>query len=124
LFVLDEVQTGLYRTGPFLAAQHYGVEPDIAILAKAISGGLVPTGAVMMSDGVYDSVYTSFKRSIIHTSTYSENGLSMRAGLATMDVLAESNLGERGEQLGRQLREKLAERLSAYDMIKDIAASG
>lgn len=124
LFVLDEVQTGMYRTGPFLAAQHYGVEPDIAILAKAISGGLVPTGAVMMSEGVYDSVYTSFKRSIIHTSTYSENGLSMRAGLATIDVLAESNLGERGERLGRQLREKLAERLSRYDMIKDIRGLG
>lgn len=54
----------------------------------------------MMSDSVYDSVYTPFKGSIIHTSTYSENGLSMRAVLATMDVLAESNLGERGQRLG------------------------
>jgi ornithine--oxo-acid transaminase len=124
LFVLDEVQTGMYRTGPFLAAHHFGVEPDMAILAKAISGGLVPSGAVLMSDAVYSSVYTSFKRSIIHTSTYSENSLSMRAGLATMDVLADGNLGERGERLGRELREKLTARLSRYDMIKEIRGLG
>jgi ornithine--oxo-acid transaminase len=124
LFVLDEVQTGMYRTGPFLAAHHFGVEPDMVILAKAISGGLVPSGAVLMSDAVYNSVYTSFKRSIIHTSTYSENSLSMRAGLATMDVLAESNLGERGARLGQQLREKLTSRLSRYDMIKEIRGLG
>src|SRR5208283_6175057 len=114
LLVLDEVQTGMYRTGPFLAAHHFGVEPDMVILAKAISGGLVPSGAVLMSDAVYNSVYTSFKRSIIHTSTYSENSLSMRAGLATMDVLADGNLGERGERLGRRLRENLTARLSRY----------
>jgi ornithine--oxo-acid transaminase len=124
LFVLDEVQTGMYRTGLFLAAHHFGVEPDMVILAKAISGGLVPSGAVLMSDAVYNSVYTSFKRSIIHTSTYSENSLSMRAGLATLDVLADGNLGERGERLGRRLREKLTSRLSHYDMIKEIRGLG
>ncbi len=124
LLVLDEVQTGMYRTGPFLAAHHFGVEPDMVILAKAISGGLVPSGAVLMSDAVYNSVYTSFKRSIIHTSTYSENSLSMRAGLATMDILAESNLGERGAQLGEHLREKLTSRLSRYDMITEIRGLG
>jgi ornithine--oxo-acid transaminase len=124
LFVLDEVQTGMYRTGPFLAAHHFGVEPDMVILAKAISGGLIPSGAVLMSDAVYNSVYTSFKRSIIHTSTYSENSLSMRAGLATLDVLADGDLGERGERLGQQLREKLTSRLSRYDMIKDIRGLG
>jgi ornithine--oxo-acid transaminase len=124
LFVLDEVQTGMYRTGPFLAAHHFKVEPDMVILAKAISGGLVPSGAVLMSDAVYDSVYSSFKRSIIHTSTYSENSLSMRAGLATLDVLADGNLGERGERLGHQLREKLTARLSGYDMIKEVRGLG
>jgi ornithine--oxo-acid transaminase len=124
LFVLDEVQTGMYRTGPFLAAHHFKVEPDMVILAKAMSGGLIPSGAVLMSDAVYDSVYSSFKRSIIHTSTYSENSLSMRAGLATLDVLADGNLGARGERLGEQLREKLKSRLSRYDMIKEVRGLG
>jgi ornithine--oxo-acid transaminase len=91
LFVLDEVQTGLGRTGRFLAAHHYGVEPDMLVLAKALSGGLIPIGAVLMSDEVYDSVYDSLKRAIIHTSTYSENGLAMRAGLATLEVIENEN---------------------------------
>ncbi len=73
LFVLDEVQTGMYRTGPFLAAHHFGVEPDMVILAKAMSGGLVPCGAVLMSDAVCHSVYSSLPRAFVHTSTFSEN---------------------------------------------------
>ena len=124
LFVLDEVQTGMYRTGPFLAAHHFRVEPDMVILAKAMSGGLVPSGAVLMSDAVYNSVYSSFKRSIIHTSTYSENSLSMRAGIATMDVLADGNLGARATHLGQQLREHLIARLSQYQMIKEVRGLG
>ena len=59
LFVLDEVQTGLYRTGPFLAAHRWGLDPDMVVLAKALSGGLVPSGAVLMSDEIYESVYSS-----------------------------------------------------------------
>src|SRR5208282_840612 len=124
LFVLDEVQTGMYRTGPFLAAHHFKVEPDMVILAKAISGGLVPSGAVLMSDAVYNSVYTSFKRSIIHTSTYSENTLSMRAGLATLDVLEDRNLGPQAAQLGRRLRDQLTARLSQYHMVKEVRGLG
>lgn len=124
LFVLDEVQTGFHRTGPFLAAHHFGVEPDMIILAKALSGGLIPVGAVLMTDAVYNSTYSSFKRSIVHTSTYSENALAMRAGLATLDVLAEEQLGERATTLGDALRQMLSERLSAYDMIRDIRGIG
>jgi ornithine--oxo-acid transaminase len=70
LLVLDEVQTGMFRTGQFLAAHHFDVEPDIMILAKALSGGLVPVSAVLMTDRVYESVYDSLKRSIVHTSTW------------------------------------------------------
>src|SRR5258706_10008183 len=103
LFVLDEVQTGMYRTGPFLAAEYFGVDPDIVVLAKALSGGLVPCGAVLMSDAVYDSVYDSLKHAIIHASTFSENSLSMRAGLATMDVLERYRLGERASVVVQEL---------------------
>jgi ornithine--oxo-acid transaminase len=124
LFVVDEVQTGLYRTGEFLAARHFGLEPDMAVLAKALSGGLVPVGAVLMSDDVYRSVYTSFKRAIVHTSTYSENGLAMRAGLASMDVLEDEALGERAARLGDRLRARLRERLSRYSMVKEVRGLG
>jgi ornithine--oxo-acid transaminase len=95
LFVLDEVQTGLHRTGPFLAAHHFRVEPDMVVLAKAISGGLVPSGAVLMSKAVCDSVYSSLPRAFVHTSTFSENSLAMRAGLATLEVLEDEDLGAR-----------------------------
>lgn len=124
LFVLDEVQTGLYRTGGFLAAHHFGVEPDMVVLAKALSGGLVPVGAVLMSDAVYRSVYTSFKRAIVHTSTYGENGLAMRAGLATLEVLEEARLGERAARVGEELRRRLRERLSRYSMVADVRGLG
>ena len=104
VFVLDEVQTGFFRTGLFLAGHHFGVDPDIVILAKAISGGLIPCGAVLMTDAIYKSVYSSFKRALVHTSTFSENALAMRAGLATLDVLEDEGLGQRAALLGERLR--------------------
>ncbi len=124
LFVVDEVQTGLYRTGPFLASHHFGIEPDMVVLAKALSGGLIPVSAVLMSDAIYDSVFTSFKRAIVHTSTYSENGLAMRAGLATLDVLEDEKLGERAERVGERLRGELAGRLSGFSMIEEVRGMG
>jgi ornithine--oxo-acid transaminase len=124
LFVLDEVQTGLDRTGKFLAGHHYGVEPDMVVLAKALSGGLVPIGAVLMSNQVYDSVYDSLKRAIIHTSTYSENGLAMRAGLATLEVLEEEELAPQSDRLGRYIREQLRDRLSRFEMVKEVRGVG
>ncbi len=124
LLVLDEVQTGMCRTGPFLAAHHYGVEPDMVILAKALSGGLVPVGAVLMSDEVYDSVYHSLDRAIVHTSTFSENGLAMRAGLATLDVLESECLGARASALGGLLRRRLSQALARYEMVREVRGLG
>jgi ornithine--oxo-acid transaminase len=124
LFVLDEVQTGLCRTGHFLAAHHFAVEPDMVVLAKALSGGLIPCSAVLMSDAVCDSMYSSLKRALIHTSTFGENSLAMRAGLATLDVLEEERLGERAMVSGERLRRELHARLAKYDMISDIRGLG
>jgi ornithine--oxo-acid transaminase len=124
LFVLDEVQTGFFRTGKFLGAHHYGVEADMIVLAKAMSGGLIPTGAVLMTDPIYQSVYGSLKKSIIHTSTFSENGMSMRAGLATLDVLEQEHLGARASRLGEFVRTRLRQELSGFEMIKDIRGVG
>ena len=124
LFVLDEVQTGMYRTGRFLAGHHYGADPDMVVLAKALSGGLIPSGAVLMSDAIYKSVYSSLKRSIVHTSTYSENGLAMRAGLATLQVIDEEDLGGRATGLGEYLRKRLREALAGYEMLKDVRGIG
>jgi ornithine--oxo-acid transaminase len=124
LFVLDEVQTGMYRTGPFLASQLFHTDPDMIVLAKALSGGLVPCAAVLISDEVYDSVYGSLKRALIHTSTFSENGLAMRAGLATLNVLEREGLGDRATILGQYLRDRLQNALSGYEMVNEIRGAG
>jgi ornithine--oxo-acid transaminase len=124
LLVLDEVQTGMFRTGPFLAAHHIGLDPDMVILAKALSGGFVPVGAVLMSDEVNRSVYRSLRTAIIHTSTYSENSLAMRAGLATIDVLEEEGLGNRAIALGAYLRAGLREVVGRYDIVHEIRGLG
>ncbi len=124
LLVADEVQTGMFRTGPFLASHHFGITPDIVILAKALSGGLVPVSAVLMSDAIHASVFSSFKRAIVHASTFSENSLSMRAGLATLDVLEGERLGERASAQGEELQRRLAAALSGYQMVKEVRGKG
>jgi len=124
LFVLDEVQTGVWRTGPFLAAHHYDVQPDMVVLAKALSGGLVPVGAVLMSEEISDSVYNSLKRANIHDSTFGENALSMRAILATLDVLEFEGWGERSAVLAADMRERLQKALAPYEMFKTVRGIG
>ncbi|HVI07763.1 MAG TPA: aspartate aminotransferase family protein [Candidatus Binatia bacterium] len=124
LFVLDEVQTGMYRTGPFLAAHAFGVNPDIVILAKALSGGLVPVSAVLMTEAVYGAVYGSLARSIVHTSTFSENGLAMRAGLATLEALESERLSECAAEKGAWLKEKLSDALAPFEMVKQVRGEG
>jgi ornithine--oxo-acid transaminase len=124
LFVLDEVQTGMYRTGTFLAAHHFDVQPDMVVLAKALSGGLMPVSALLMTNKVYNAVYSSLKRAIVHTSTFSENSLSMRAGLATLDVLEQEQLGPRALRLGEEFRAKLRDELAAFDMVKEVRGMG
>jgi len=124
LLVIDEVQTGMFRTGSFLASHQLGGSGDILVLAKALSGGLVPVSATLMTGRVYDHVYDSLKRSIIHTSTFSENALAMRTGLATLDVLEGERLGARALELGEHLRNRLKRALSHFPMVRDIRGMG
>jgi ornithine--oxo-acid transaminase len=114
----------MFRTGTFLAAHHYDLHPDMVILAKALSGGLIPVSATLMTDPVYHSVYSSLRRAIVYTSTFSENALSMRAGLATLDVLEKEQLGPRALRLGEQFREKLRRKLAPYEIIREVRGMG
>jgi ornithine--oxo-acid transaminase len=124
LFVLDEVQTGLFRTGRFLAAHHYGLDPDMVVLAKALSGGLVPVGALLMTGAVSDSVFKSLKRAFVHASTFGENALAMRAGLAVLDVLEQEQMGARAIRMGEILRKQLSEALAPFEMIEEVRGLG
>jgi ornithine--oxo-acid transaminase len=124
LFVLDEVQTAMHRTGPFLAAHNFEVEPDMVVLAKAMSGGLVPCGAVLMSDAVYKSVYSSLPRAFVHTSTFSENSLAMRAALATLKVLENEQLGQRSVEAGSYLQARLTDALRDFEIVREVRGMG
>src|SRR5581483_7276793 len=103
LLCVDEVQTGFGRTGRMLALEHWGLEPDLVTVAKALSGGYVPVGACLMRASVHDAVHDSLERSLVHGSTFAPSDLAMVAGLATLHVLEEERLVERSERLGELL---------------------
>lgn len=124
LFAVDEVQTGFGRTGKLFAFEHWGLEPDIVTVAKSLSGGYVPVGALLMAGQVYDAVFDSLEHSVSHGSTFAPNDLAMAAGLATLRELDDANLIERSEQLGRRLLELTRPLVEAHDAVKEVRGLG
>jgi ornithine--oxo-acid transaminase len=124
LLVADEIQCGLGRTGRFLACQHWRVEPDLVLLAKALSGGFVPVGAVLMQRQVFDRVFDRMDRAFVHGSTFSKCDLAMVAGLATLQVLEEERLIERAAEQGERLMGELSSRLGAHQGLKEVRGKG
>ena len=98
---------GIGRTGRFLAVEHWGVEPDMVLLAKSLSGGHVPVGAVLTRKWVFDKVFNRMDRAVVHGSTFSKNDLAMAAGLATLDVIEAERLIENAAAMGERLLERL-----------------
>jgi ornithine--oxo-acid transaminase len=124
LFVCDEVQTGLGRTGRFLALEHWGLEPDLICLSKALSGGLVPVGAVLVSRAAFDSVFDGMERAVRHGSTFGGNDLAAAAALATLRVLEGEGLVERTERLGALLLELTTPLVDRYEVVSDVRGVG
>lgn len=117
LFIADEIQTGLARTGKMLACDHENVRPDILILGKALSGGTVPVSAVLADDYIMMNIKPGE-----HGSTYSGNPLACAVAMAALDVLKEENLADNAERMGQLLRAKLEQLQSPY--IKTIRGKG
>jgi ornithine--oxo-acid transaminase len=124
LFVCDEVQTGLGRTGRLFALEHWGLQPDLICVAKALSGGFVPTGAVLASRAVMDRVFDGMERGVRHGSTFGGNDLAAAAGLATLDVLEREGLVERAERLGALLLELTRPLVDRYEVVRDVRGLG
>jgi ornithine--oxo-acid transaminase len=124
LFVCDEVQTGVGRTGRFLALEHWGLEPDIICLAKALSGGFVPVGAVLVSRAAHASVFDGMERAVRHGSTFGGNDLAAAAALATLRVLDREGLIERAERLGSLLLELTRPLASRYEVVREVRGLG
>ena len=124
LFAVDEVQTGLGRTGKLFAFEHWGLEPDLVTVAKSLSGGYVPVGALLMSPQVYDGVFDSLEHSVSHGSTFAPNDLAMAAGLATLRELDHAQLVERSARLGELLLERTRPLVEAHEVVSEVRGLG
>ncbi len=125
LFVADEIQSGMGRTGKFLAIEHEdGLDPDMVILSKSLSGGYVPVGAVLTRKSIYDKVFSSMDRSVVHSSTFGQGSLAMVAGLASLNYMDENNLIDNATRMGDRIGKGLLELKEQYQFIKDIRWRG
>jgi ornithine--oxo-acid transaminase len=124
LLVCDEVQTGIGRTGRFLALEHWGLEPDIICLAKALSGGLVPIGATLVSKAAFESVFDGMERAVRHGSTFGGNDLAAAAALATLRVIDREGLVERAQRIGMLLGELTRPLAERFEVVREVRGLG
>jgi ornithine--oxo-acid transaminase len=124
LLITDEVQTGLGRTGRFLAVEHWGIEPDIVTLSKALSGGYVPIGALLASRRVYDATFDSMERSVVHGSTFGGGDFAAAAALAALQVLDREQLVARAARLGELLLALTSPLVERFEIVTAVRARG
>jgi acetylornithine/succinyldiaminopimelate/putrescine aminotransferase len=124
LLICDEVQTGMGRTGRFFAYQHDEVDPDIVTVAKTLSGGFVPVGATMAKGWIFEKVYSSMDRVLVHDTTYGSNSAAMAAGLATLAVIDDEQLVSNAERTGEALKRAIENLAGQYQMLADVRGRG
>lgn len=124
LLVADEIQTGMGRTGRFVACEHWGIEPDMVLLAKSLSGGQVPVGAVLTRKWVFDKVFDRMDRAVVHGSTFAKNDLAMAAGLATLEVMESEQLTQNAERLGARLLAAFGRMVGRHELVKAARGKG
>lgn len=122
LMILDEVQTGMGRTGKMFACEHENVQPDILCLAKALGGGVMPIGATIATEEVFSVL---FDNPFLHTTTFGGNPLACAAALATINVLLEQNLPAQAEQKGDMLLDGFRQLAREYpDLVQEARGKG
>lgn len=124
VFIADEIQTGLGRTGKWWAVEHWSVEPDIICISKTLSGGFVPVGALVCREWIFDRVFNRMDRAVVHGSTFGKNNLAMAAGLATLEVLEAENLIEHSARTGAAIMEALTPLTEQYECFKEVRGKG
>src|SRR5712672_1110030 len=124
IFIADEIQTGMGRTGRFLAVEHWNVEPDMVLLSKALSGGHVPDGAVLTRKSIFDKIFNQMDRAVVHGSTFAKNDLAMAAGIATLEVMKSEKLVEQAAKRGAELRLALTRLVPGYELLKEVRGKG
>ncbi|TVQ51897.1 MAG: aspartate aminotransferase family protein [Phycisphaerales bacterium] len=125
LFVADEIQTGMGRTGRFLAIEHEeAVDPDIVILSKALSGGFVPVGAVLTRKWIYDRVFFSMDRAVVHSSTFGQGAMAMVAGLASLRALDDDDLMNNADRMGTMIRDGIEAMVPRFEFLHGVRQRG
>ena len=124
LFVADEIQTGLGRTGRFLAIEHWGVEPDMVLIAKALSGGHIPVGAVICRKKIFEKVFSRMDKAVVHGSTFAKNDMAMAAGLATLEVIESEGLVANAAAKGERLMASFRDMAQRYEFVKTVRGKG
>jgi putrescine aminotransferase len=124
LLIVDEIQTGLGRTGALFACQHEGVAPDILCLAKSLGGGIMPLGAFLTTPRVWERAYGGLDKCLLHTSTFGGNTWAMAAGLAALKSIVEKNLAEEARRKGEFLLERLKELAAKYPLVSAVRGKG
>ena len=119
LFIADEVQTGIARTGKLIACHHENVQPDILILGKALSGGMYPVSAVLANDEIMNVIKPGQ-----HGSTFGGNPIACAVAIAALDVVADENLSERAEELGKLFRSEIEKLIEKTDLINGVRGKG
>ncbi len=119
LFIADEVQTGVARTGHLYACQHEAVRPDILILGKALSGGVLPVSAVLADDEVMLTIKPGE-----HGSTFGGNPLACRVAMAALEVVADEQLSERAKTLGERFRQRMQQLADRHDLVTKVRGRG
>ena len=124
LLIADEIQTGFGRTGRWFACDHWGVEPDIMLLSKALSGGYVPVGACVTRRDIFDKVFEDLAHSVVHTTTFGGNALAMVCGLATIQVIRDEGIVENSASAGAALMDGICALAADFEMVKDVRGKG
>ncbi len=124
MFVVDEIQTGLGRTGKWFALEHSSLDPDFVLVGKALSGGYMPVAAMVTTREIFQKAVGTLERSYVHQSTYGRNRLSMAAGLATIRIIERDSLAEHAASTGAFLQDGLEQLRQRYEIVKEIRASG
>ncbi|HZK25479.1 MAG TPA: aspartate aminotransferase family protein [Oscillospiraceae bacterium] len=124
LFIADEIQTGLGRTGKMFACDHEGVEPDVMCLAKSLGGGIMPIGAFITTAEIWHKAYGGVEKCLLHTSTFGGNTWATAAGIAALEVINQEKLPERAAEMGAYLLTGLQSLQEKYPIIRDVRGKG
>lgn len=124
LFISDEVQCGLGRTGKMFGFQHWNLEPDIITIAKSLSGGFVPCGAIVTRRDIYQKTFSRMDRCVVHSTTFGRNNLAMACGLAALEVLENEKLVENSARIGEQLMQRIDALRAKHSFIKEVRGKG